>query len=141
MPKGIVIRPSEVKAFVADPMYTSKMLLDNTNSDSQSFQINQGFIPPGVQHPDHAHEPPNDEVYIIIKGEGSVRLDGVEHEVQTGDVIYIPGGTMHAINNRSESEEMVIYSLWAQIPAKGVNSVYDDRLAAWGKTYKTIHEE
>ena len=141
MAKGTVIKASEVKAFVVDETYTSKMLIDKTNSATKSVQINQGFISPGSKHADHAHQPPYDEVYLIMKGQATVRLDGVEYETSAGDVIFIPGGTMHALENKSQTEELVIFTVWSQHPGQGANPVYDQRLAAWGKSYKTIHEE
>ncbi len=141
MSKATVIKSSEVKAYVWSEMYSSKMLIDQTNSATKNVQVNQGFIPPSTRHPDHWHQPPYDEVYLIMKGAATIHLDGVEHETSAGDVIFIPAGAVHAIENKSETEELVIFTVWSQLPEQGANEVYDRRLADWGKSYKTIHEE
>jgi mannose-6-phosphate isomerase-like protein (cupin superfamily) len=143
MPKGTIVRSSEVKLFVVDETYSSKMLIDSSNSATKNVQINQGFFAPGAKHADHAHSPEydNDEVYLIIKGEGVVRLDGVESDVSTGDAVFIPAGTMHALSNKSQTEELIIFTVWSRQPVKGANDVYDGRIEKWGKSFVTVNEE
>ncbi|QGQ94289.1 cupin domain-containing protein [Paenibacillus psychroresistens] len=141
MGKGTVIKSAEVQTLYVDKTYSSKMLLDQTNSETKGIQINQGFISPGSKHADHYHHVDYDEVYLIMKGEAKVRLDGVETDLAAGDVVHIPGGTMHAIENKSDTEELVIFTAWSRHPEQGINPVYDMRVKAWGKSYKTIDEE
>lgn len=140
MSKGTVIRANEVKTLYIDETYSSRMLLDHTNSESANVQINMGIVAPGAKHTDHKHKDGFDEVYLILKGIAMVRVDGVEYDVTSGDVIFIPGGTMHAIENRSETEELVIFTVWPKHPDVGVNPVYDQRIKEWGKSYVTIHD-
>jgi quercetin dioxygenase-like cupin family protein len=140
MSKGTVIRAAEVKTLYVDPTYSSKMLIDNTNSLSQDVQINMGIVAPGAKHADHKHKVGYDEVYIILKGHAMVRLDGEEHTLTSGDVVYIPGGSYHAIANLSDQEELIIITVWPKHPAKGINPVYDLRIKEWGKSYVTVHE-
>lgn len=141
MAKGTVIKADLVKSLFVDKSYSSKMLLDQTNSGTKGVQINQGFISPGSKHADHYHHVDYDEVYLIQKGIAMVRLDGVEYDLNSGDVVHIPGGTMHAIENRSDTEELIIFTIWSRHPEKGVNPVYDKRVKDWGKSYVTIDEE
>jgi mannose-6-phosphate isomerase-like protein (cupin superfamily) len=141
MAKGSVIHASEVKTLYVDETYSSKMLIDHTNSVTKNVQINMGIVAPGAKHSDHYHGEDYDEVYLIQRGSAMVRLDGVEHELGEGDVVFIPGGSMHAIANRSDTEELVIFTVWSRLPEPGANLVYDQRLKEWGKSYKTINEE
>ncbi|MDG0810021.1 cupin domain-containing protein [Cohnella rhizosphaerae] len=141
MGKGTVIQASQVKTLYVDETYSSKMLIDQTNSETKNVQINMGIVAPGAKHTDHNHAPSYDEVYLIHKGKAMVRLDGVEHELEPGDVVFIPGGSMHAIANRSDTEELVIFTVWSRLPEPGANPVYDLRLEQWGKSYKTVDEE
>ncbi|RKP58298.1 cupin domain-containing protein [Cohnella endophytica] len=140
MRKGNVIRASEVKTFFFDETYTSKMLIDRTNSETQNVQINMGIMAPGAKHTDHNHPTDYDELYLIMKGEGMVRLDGQEYDLSPGDVVFIPGGSNHAIANKSDTEELVIFTVWPKHPEEGANPVYDLRIREWGKSYVTIHE-
>jgi quercetin dioxygenase-like cupin family protein len=141
MPKGTVVRAADVKTLYVDPTYSSKMLIDHTNSLSQDVQINMGIVAPGAKHPDHNHEEGYDEVYIILKGDAMVRLDGIEHILTSGDVVYIPGGSYHSITNLSDTETVTIITVWPKHPAQGINPVYDLRLKEWGKSFVTIHDE
>jgi mannose-6-phosphate isomerase-like protein (cupin superfamily) len=40
------------------------------------------------------------ELYYVLSGEGSVVLDGVEHEVKAGSLVHIPPGVVHAARGR-----------------------------------------
>jgi quercetin dioxygenase-like cupin family protein len=40
------------------------------------------------------------ELYYVLEGEGSVRLDGVEHEVRKGSIVHIPPGVVHGARGR-----------------------------------------
>jgi len=140
MPKGTVVKASQVQTLYVDETYSSKMLLDHTNSETKNVQINMGIVAPGAKHKDHKHNPPYDEVYLILKGLAMVRLDGIEHDLEPGDAVFIPGGSYHAIENRSDTEELVIYTVWSQLPGSGANPVYDLRLEKWGKSFKTVDE-
>ncbi|VAW84370.1 hypothetical protein MNBD_GAMMA16-1934 [hydrothermal vent metagenome] len=56
-------------------------------------------IPPGNSIGCHTHELDNEEVYVIISGEGRMYSEGVFFMVGAGDVIVnSPGGT-HALEN------------------------------------------
>ncbi|MFC5406229.1 cupin domain-containing protein [Cohnella soli] len=140
MRKGNVVRASEVKTLFVDETYSSKMLIDRTNSATQNVQINMGIVAPGAKHADHNHPAEYDELYLIMKGEGVVRLDGQEYDLSPGDVVFIPGGSYHAIANRSDTEELVIFTVWPKHPEEGANFVYDQRIQEWGKSYVTIHD-
>lgn len=40
------------------------------------------------------------ELYYVLDGEGSVTLDGVQHEVRKGSLVHIPPGVVHSANGR-----------------------------------------
>jgi len=42
----------------------------------------------------------------VIAGRGVVVIDGAEHGVSAGDVVYIPGDAEHGVWNVSASEEL-----------------------------------
>ncbi len=45
----------------------------------------------------HRHEP--SEVYYVLSGEGTLRVDGQEHQVRAGSAVWIPGNSEHGIQN------------------------------------------
>ena len=40
------------------------------------------------------------ELYYVLEGEGSVRLDGVDHSVRQGSLLHIPPGVVHGAKGR-----------------------------------------
>lgn len=73
-------------------------------------QVEQGQITELATHPDE------EEVYVILSGEGSVWLDKQENPVKTGSVVYIPRNVEHII--RGKSEEPLTYVCVANWPDK-----------------------
>ena len=145
MGRGTIIRPSAVKPFKANEAYTSRMLLDNTNSEAEKIQINHGTLKAGKNLlPASAHGGPQDhydETYIILKGKCRLQLDGEWFDIKAGDVIFIPGGVYHGLDNNEGTEDLEILAIWGNTPGRGVSDVYDKRIAAWGKSFKLINED
>jgi len=53
-------------------------------------------------------------VYHIISGHGFVRIDGTEHEVEAGSVVFIPGDAEHGVrNDGDEGEELTWFYCFA----------------------------
>ena len=40
------------------------------------------------------------ELYYVLDGEGTVRLDGVDHPVRKGSLVHIPPGVVHGARGR-----------------------------------------
>ncbi len=40
------------------------------------------------------------ELYYVLDGEGTVRLDGVDHPVRKGSMVHIPPGVVHGARGR-----------------------------------------
>jgi len=40
------------------------------------------------------------ELYYVLDGEGTVRLDGVDHPVRQGSMVHIPPGVVHGARGR-----------------------------------------
>lgn len=64
-------------------------------------------VPPGKRAwPYHSHHA-NEEMFVILDGEGTLRLGGAEHPVKRGDVIACPAGgpeTAHQLVNTGSGE-------------------------------------
>ena len=70
---------------------------------SRKLGFNVTVIPPGKRaFPYHAHRA-NEEMFFILDGEGSVRIDGETHKIRKGDFISLPPGrdSAHQIVNDS----------------------------------------
>jgi len=55
----------------------------------------------------HRHEP--SEVYYVLSGEGTVSVDGRQHQVQPGCAVHIPGGSEHGIRNTGSDRLRFFY--------------------------------
>jgi mannose-6-phosphate isomerase-like protein (cupin superfamily) len=66
-------------------------------------------IPPGASIGEHAHVG-EDEVYLILRGSGTVREQDGERRVTTGDAVLTGRGASHAIaNNGTEPLEVAAF--------------------------------
>jgi uncharacterized protein YjlB len=61
---------------------------------------------PGKEHRTHSH--PTDETLIIVDGALTVYADGVKYVCTKGDVIDLPGGTLHGSVASSEGAVYLI---------------------------------
>ena len=64
-------------------------------------------IEPGGELALHRHPPL--ELYYFLEGTGTVTLGSIDHTVQKGSTIYIPGGTPHRICNNGAATLKLFY--------------------------------
>ncbi|MCK5119070.1 MAG: cupin domain-containing protein [Candidatus Latescibacteria bacterium] len=143
MGKGTVVKVSEVMPFSHPDFkgqFISKMLIDPSNSGSEKMQINQFTLKAGCGIAGWVHKAPYDEVYYVLSGEAILHMDGVDYDIGKDTVVFIPGGTFHALTNKSATEDFVILTIWPMPPEPGVNEVYDLRRETWGKTFRKVGE-
>jgi len=139
--RGTVVEIDKVMPFEFEESngeYLSRMLIDSKNSESQRLQFNYGVLKAGCLTPGCSHAPPHDEVYYIVSGEAILEMDGEEYNLAKGMVVFIPAGVHHALRNESDTEDFALLTVWPGDPEPGANPVYDERLAAWGTTYREV---
>lgn len=136
MGTGKVINSWEVKAFVCDESYSSKMLLDDVVAGGKSMNINEGTLKGGCGTPGATHT--EVEIYYVVKGEAVLSLGEEKIDIAPGSVVYIPAGCFHGLKNKSATEDFVLLTFWED---KADNEVYEARVKAWGKSFKTIDED
>jgi len=66
-------------------------------------------IPPGASIGEHAHEA-DDEVYIVLAGNGRILEKGAWVEIAAGDAILTGNGGSHSVENTGQ-EPLVIAAL------------------------------
>jgi quercetin dioxygenase-like cupin family protein len=136
MANAIVIHADQVKPFVLDDSYSSKMLLDDEVAGTQAININQGRLKGGGKTGGGVHT--QNEVYYVVQGQARLRLDDETYTVRPGSLAFIPAGTFHALENLSPTEEFVLLTFWQRAED---NEVWSMRREAWGKSFKTIDED
>ena len=135
--KPVVVDVEKVKPLSFGEEYDSRMILDHVITKRDNvIQINHGTVKAGYALGGAAHE--EDEIYYILSGKGKLRLDDKIIDVYADQVIFIPAGCFHALDNSQSSEDLKILTFWRDYR---FNDAYEERMRLWGKSFKTIDEE
>ena len=71
-------------------------VIDNTNLDK--LIVSKTILHAGKQTSGHNHSG-QEEVYIFMKGEGTMIVGTNTYEVKAGDTVLIPDGDFHQVQN------------------------------------------
>jgi len=135
--KPLLVEVSRVKALSFGPSYDSRMILDHVITGREGvIQVNHGTVKAGYALDGATHE--EDEIYYILSGHGTIRLDEEVVDVVPDQVVFIPAGCFHALDNRAGGEDLKILTLWKDYR---FNDGYEARIKRWGKSFKTVDEE
>lgn len=146
MKRRAVYHVSEVKPFSppsANGEYVSRLLVDQTSVGSDFLFMNEFTLEAGCQTYQGNHGLGYDEAYFILEGEGVLFLEDLEtgdyesYPVSAGSYAFIRGGRGHYIENVGENALRML-TIMPKNPSRGVNGVYDARLAAWGTSFELI---
>ena len=77
-------------------------------------------VAPGSRQRPHGH--PSEQVYVISAGRGRMLVGEEERQVGPGELVYVPPGAVHGIENTSE--EVLTY-ISAATPALDAEAAYD----------------
>lgn len=65
------------------------------------------------------------EIYFLEKGKGSYFIDNKSYDIQSGDVVFIPPGTVHKTIYDEERIRQVVYCSGRFIPASVIEIISD----------------
>jgi len=61
---------------------------------ARAFGFNYFTLPPGITGREHDHADSNqEEVYFVVRGSGTMRIDGDEVELRPGRFVRVDGGS------------------------------------------------
>jgi mannose-6-phosphate isomerase-like protein (cupin superfamily) len=131
------VEVAKVKPLLFGEEYESRMILDHVITGRDNvIQINHGTVKAGYALGGGVHE--EDEIYYILSGKGKLQLDDKIVDVAGGQVIFIPAGCFHALDNRESDEDMCILTFWRDWR---FNDAYEERIRQWGTSFKTVDED
>ena len=131
------VEVAKVKPLIFGKEYESRMILDHVITGRDDvIQINHGTVKAGCALGGGVHE--EDEIYYILSGKGTLQLDDKIIDVAGGQVIFIPAGCFHALDNSKSDEDMCILTFWRDWR---FNDAYETRVKLWGKSFKTLEED
>lgn len=76
------------------------------------FQLVLMALQPGEDIGEEVH-PNVDQFFRVEAGEGESIIDGTEYDVSDGMIVIVPAGRKHNIKNTSETEPLLMYSIYA----------------------------
>ena len=77
---------------------------------ARAFGFNYFTIPPGVEGREHSHGDANlEEVYFVVKGGGTMRVDGEEVELRPGRFIRVDPNSIRVPIAGDEGVEFVTF--------------------------------
>ena len=79
----------------------SYLLLTKGQFGSQNLTVTWVDCEPGGEQQMHAHKR-EEQVYVIVRGSGVMKVGVEEQAVQPGSLVFIPPGTPHAIRNTGD---------------------------------------
>jgi len=140
MKKSTFINADMLEPFVCDETYSSKMLLGEDLVGEPAINLNQGTLKAHTRLAGGHHD--EAEIYYVVDcqegaevvtGTGADGDEEIHYKVKAGDVIFIPGGVHHWIDNRKCDEPFVIMTMW---PRQEQNGIYAVRKKEWGTSFK-----
>jgi mannose-6-phosphate isomerase-like protein (cupin superfamily) len=103
----------------------SHFLLDAGDLGSRNLTVTWVDVPPGGEQRAHSH-PDSEQVYVIVRGSGTMRVAGDTERVAEGDLVFIPPAAEHGIEN--DGSEPLVY-ISAASPPVSMEELYREQLA------------
>ena len=92
----------KIKSYVTKDGSIIRELMHPDVHGNVKQSLAEATIPVGGETVLHRHVK-SEEIYHIIRGQGSMFLGDKKCEVRAGDTIYIPSGTVHRIKNTGKT--------------------------------------
>ena len=100
-----------------------KTLVSGDVTHSEALTMGIAKIPPNEALREHRHL--QEEIYLVLEGTGSVRIDGKTRSVGPGTSVFIPGNAAHSCENTGESDLRFAYVFPAN-SFEAVEYVFDE---------------
>jgi len=105
---------------------SSHILMDAGEMGSRHMTVTWIEVPPGVSQELHSHEEA-EQVYVVVKGTGTLSATGDTERLEPGDLALIPPASDHTLANEG-TETLALIS--AQSPAVSVEETFGRQTTA-----------
>ena len=120
-----MIHELDVEQEAWDGIVTWRTLLTADRTPTTAMTVGTAEIAVGASEVGARHHHAEHEVYYFIAGTGVVHLDGVEHPVEAGSAVFIPGNSSHFVRNTGD-ETLKLLFMFAVDRFADVEYVYED---------------
>jgi oxalate decarboxylase/phosphoglucose isomerase-like protein (cupin superfamily) len=147
--KNVVYNVVEIKSFSpsgSENSYSSRLLVDRESVGSNLMVMNEFTLKGNNQTYKGNHGVGFDEIYFVLSGKTLLYLQEIdsdnykEHQLSQWSYAFIKGGRGHYMVN-PYNEDLVLLTIMAKHPIKGVNLLYDERKAEWGTSFKLVNSK
>ena len=105
-----IIKPAEQPAYEAtDSQRILTVLINHDICDAHGVLAGMSLLGPGQRSPYDVH-PEMEEIFYVISGRGTARIDDVLHPIAGGDVMYVQNGSYHQF---IADEDSSLHLFWA----------------------------
>jgi len=87
-----------------------RTLVSADRTPTAGLTVGVAEIEPGASEAGSRHRHAAHETYYVISGTGRVHLDGVEHPIEPGSVVFVPGQTWHFVRNTGPITLRLLYT-------------------------------
>lgn len=101
------------------------MLMDAGEMGARNMSLTWLEVPAGAEQTLHSHEEA-EQVYVVVRGAGTMSVAGDTERVEEGDLILVPPATDHAIANDGDA---ALACISIQSPPVAASELYSDQLA------------
>jgi mannose-6-phosphate isomerase-like protein (cupin superfamily) len=101
------------------------VLMDAGELGSRNLSVTWVTVPGGAKQTLHSSGEA-EQVYVVVRGRGTMSVAGDTQEVGEGDLILVPPATEHSIGNEGEAE---LACVSIQSPPVAAAELYSDQLA------------
>jgi mannose-6-phosphate isomerase-like protein (cupin superfamily) len=101
------------------------VLMDAGEMGARNMSVTWLEVPAGAEQTLHSHEEA-EQVYVVVRGAGTMSVAGDTERVEEGDLILVPPATDHSIANDSDTS---LACISIQSPPVAASELYSDQLA------------
>ena len=101
------------------------VLMDAGELGARHLSVTWLSVPAGAEQTLHSHEE-SEQVYIVVRGAGTMSVAGDTQQVGEGDLILVPPATDHSVANNGDAE---LACVSVQSPPVAAAELYSDQLA------------
>jgi mannose-6-phosphate isomerase-like protein (cupin superfamily) len=101
------------------------VLMDAGELGSRNLSVTWFELPAGAEQTLRSDEEA-EQVYVVVRGAGTMSVAGDTQQVSEGDLILVPPATDHSVANDGEAE---LACLSVQSPPVAASELYSDQLA------------
>jgi mannose-6-phosphate isomerase-like protein (cupin superfamily) len=127
----VLVRRFDEAAVVEIHRLNSHLLMDAGDLGSRNCSVHWLEVPAGTSEELRSHEE-SEQVYVVVKGTGTMTATGDTQNLAEGDLVLIPPATDHAVANDGAATLALVS---VQSPSVSAEELYSRRLATQAAGY------